>query len=91
MKTLHLSIICILVLCSNGAVYAQYGLYGKEALDHQSLLQKELNLARTQIEKHQQDEQQTKNITDAITLASVGIPLAAGISVGVLLFARKRK
>ena len=91
MKILHISIISILVLCSNGVVYAQYGLYGQEALDHQSLLQKELDLARTQIEKHQQDEQQTKNISDAIIFASVGIPLAVGVSVGVLLFARKRK
>lgn len=91
MKTLHLSIISILVLCNSGVVYAQYGIYGQEALNHQSILQEQLDLARIQTEKHQQEEQQTKNITDAITLASVGIPIAAGVSVGVLLFARTRK
>ena len=90
MKTLHLSIIIILVLCDSGVVYAQYG---NEASNpsHQRILQEQLDLARTHIEKQQQEEQQTKNISDAIILASVGIPIAAGVSVGVLLFSRKRK
>jgi len=60
-------------------------------LIHDRTLQEELDLARIQTEKHQQEEQQTKNISGAIILAEVGIPIAAGVSVGVLLFARKRK
>lgn len=60
-------------------------------LIHDRTLQEQLDLARIQTEKHQQEEEQTKNITDAIILASVGIPIAAGIAAGVLLFARKRK
>lgn len=49
MKTLHYSIIAILVLCNSGIAYAQYGLYGQEALDHQRILQEQLDLARTQV------------------------------------------
>ncbi|MHB8602742.1 MAG: hypothetical protein ACYC6W_03545 [Nitrosotalea sp.] len=56
-----------------------------------SSLQEQLDLYGIQNEKHQQDEQQAKNISNTIILASVGIPIAAGVSVGVLLFARKRK
>lgn len=91
MKTLHYSIIAILVLCNSGIAYAQYGLYGQEALDHQRILQEQLDLARTQSEKHQQEEEQAKNMSNAIILASVGMPIVAGVSVGVLLFSRKRK
>ena len=89
MKTLHFSIIIILVLCNSEVVYAQYG---NEASNpsHQSALQKELDLARTHIEITQQEKQQVKNISDAIILAEAGIPIAAGISIGVLLFTRKR-
>ena len=60
-------------------------------LIHDRTLQEQLDLARIQNEKQQQDEQQAKNISDAIILASVGIPIAAGVSIGVLLFVRKRK
>ncbi|HET7336560.1 MAG TPA: hypothetical protein VFJ23_01540 [Candidatus Nitrosotalea sp.] len=60
-------------------------------LIHDRTLQEQLDLARIQTEKRQQEEEQTKNTTDAIILASVGMPMAAGVSVGVLLFARKRK
>lgn len=90
MKTLHLSIIIILVLCNSGVVYAQYG---QEASNpsHQSILQEQLDLARTHIEMSQQEEKQDKNISDAIILAEVGIPIAAGVSIGVMLFARKKK
>ena len=90
MKTLHLSIIIILVLCNSGVVYAQYG---QEAGNpsHHSILQEELDLARTQIEMSQQEKEQAKNISDAIILAEVGIPIAAGVSIGVMLFARKQK
>ena len=90
MKTLHLSIIIILILCDSGVVYAQYG---QESLNpnHERLLQEQLDLARTHIEMQQQEEQQANNISDAIILAEVGIPITAGVSVGVLLFTRKRK
>ena len=92
MKILHLSIISILVLCnSGGVVYAQYGLYGQEALDHRSILQEQLDLARTHIEMNQQQNQQSNNISTAILLAEAGIPIAAGVSIGVLLFAKKKK
>ena len=60
-------------------------------LIHDHTLQEELDLARIQSEKHQQEEEQAKNISNAIILASVGMPIAAGVSVGVLLLARKRK
>lgn len=90
MKTLHLSIISILVLCNSSVVYAQYGLYGQEAINHQSILQEQLDLARTHIEMNQQEKQQANNISAAILLAEVGIPISAGVSVGVLLFTRKR-
>lgn len=69
MKTLHISIITILILCNSGVVYAQYGLYGQEALDHQRTLQEQLVLARIHIEMKQQEDQQAKNISDAIILA----------------------
>ncbi|MHB8545912.1 MAG: hypothetical protein ACYDAJ_04025 [Nitrosotalea sp.] len=91
MKTLHYSVIAILVLCNSGIAYAQYGLYGQEALDHQHILQEQLDLARTHIEMSQQEEQQAKDIRDAIILAEVGIPIATGVSTGVFLFARKKK
>lgn len=60
-------------------------------LIHDHTLQEQLDLARIQTEKHQQEEQQAKNISDAIILAGVGIPIAAGVSIGVLLFTRKRR
>lgn len=60
-------------------------------LIHDRTLQEQLDLARMQTEKQQQEEQQAKNITDALILASVGVPIAVGVSVGVLLFSRKRK
>ena len=59
-------------------------------LIHDRTLQEQLDLAKIQTEKHQQEEEQIKDINNAIVLASVGIPLAVGISTGVLL-SRKRK
>ncbi len=59
-------------------------------LIHDRTLQEQLDLARIQTEKHQQEEQQAKNMSNAIIFASVGMPIAAGISAGVLL-SRKRK
>lgn len=60
-------------------------------LIHDRTLQEQLDLSRVQTEKHQQEEQQAKNTSDAVILASIGIPIAAGVSVGVLLFTRKQK
>ena len=88
MKILHLSIIIILVLCNSGVAYAQYG---NEASNpsHQRILQEQLDLARTHIEMNQQEEEQANNISAATILIEVGIPITAGVSVGVLLFARR--
>lgn len=60
-------------------------------LIHDRTLQEQLDLARIQTEKHQQEEEQTKNITDVIILASVGMSITTGVSIGVLLFSRKKK
>ena len=57
----------------------------------ESPLQQELDAYSTQKEKHAEEEKQAKDISDAIILAEVGIPITTGISVGVLLFSRKRK
>lgn len=54
--------------------------------DNQSDLQKQLDQARIQIEKQQDEETET-----TLHLAEVGIPIAVGISIGVFLFTRKRK
>ena len=91
MKTLYVLIIIVFILCNSGVTYAQYGQYGQEALDHQRTLQEQLDLARTHIEMKQQEDQQAKNISNAIILAEVGIPISTGISIGVLIFTRKRK
>ncbi|MFI5416286.1 MAG: hypothetical protein ACHQXJ_02925, partial [Nitrososphaerales archaeon] len=75
----------------NQTVHSKTILKSIQFLIHDHTLQEQLDLARIQNEKHQQDEQQAKNISDAIVLASVGMPIATGVSVGVLLLARKRK
>jgi len=57
----------------------------------ESPLQQELDAYSKQKEKHAEEENQAKDISDAIILAEVGIPIATGVSIGVLLFARRRK
>ena len=85
MKTLHLSLITIFViLCNNSIVYAQYGSEGGNPV-HQRILQEQIDLGKAQLVKQQAEE------TQIFSMLEVGIPIAVGISVGMLLFTRKRK
>ena len=59
--------------------------------DNSSYLQEQLDLLRTQTEKQQLEKQQDEEVKTSLHLAEIGIPIAVGISVGVLLFTRKRK
>ncbi|MGI0007736.1 MAG: hypothetical protein ACREAR_07055 [Nitrosotalea sp.] len=59
--------------------------------DNQSSLQKQLDLLRTQTEKQQLEKQENEEVETSLHLAEVGIPIAAGISIGMFLFTGKRK
>ncbi|GEM_PF-4312380 len=91
MKITHLSLLVILLTSvTGGTVYAQYGSEVSNP-DHQSALQQALDLLRMQTEKQQLEKQQDEEIKTSFHLAEVGIPIALGISIGMLFFTRKRK
>ena len=56
-----------------------------------SSLQEQLDLYRIEVENKQVDELRANDVNNAIVLISIGIPMSAGISIAVFLFARKRK
>jgi hypothetical protein len=91
MKTLHLSLLVILLAAvAGGTAYAQYGSEASNPA-HQSALQQALDLYRMQNEKQQLEKQQDEEVQTSFHLAEVGVPLATGISIGVLFFTRKRR
>ena len=92
MKTLTISIIAFIgvSIFGFGIACAQYGQEAGNP-EHERALQHELDLFRIQHEKQLAEEKKTNDLNNTIILAVVGIPIAIGISVGMLLFTRKRK
>jgi len=54
-------------------------------------LQQQMDVDHAMTEQRQQKAQQDEDARNSIFLAGVGIPIAAGVSVGMILFSRKRK
>ena len=78
----------ILIVSFNGA-YAQYG--NESATSYNaSTLQEEVNVYTIQEEKKQEIQRQTQDFNTSIALMETGIPMGVLVSVGVVLFSKKK-